>query len=70
MNILALETTDRVASVAVLTDDGCREKRIESPLRHRTRAEPQGSPRQLRGRRPRRARAECVGCSRLVFVLF
>ena len=34
MNILALETTDRVASVALLTDDGCREKRIESPLRH------------------------------------
>ena len=36
----------------------------------RTWAEPQGSPRQLRGRRPRRARAECVGRSRLVFVLF
>lgn len=34
MNILALETTDRVASVALLTDDGCYEKRIESPLRH------------------------------------
>ncbi len=34
MNILALETTDRVASVALLTDHGCREKRIESPLRH------------------------------------
>ena len=34
MNILALETTDRVASVALLTDDGCREKQIESPLRH------------------------------------
>ena len=34
MNILALETTDRVASVALLTDYGCREKRIESPLRH------------------------------------
>ena len=34
MNILALETTDRVASVALLTDGGCFEKRIESPLRH------------------------------------
>ena len=34
MNILALETTDKVASVALLTDHGCREKRIESPLRH------------------------------------
>jgi len=34
MNILALETTDRVASVALLTDSGCLEKRIESPLRH------------------------------------
>ena len=34
MNILALETTDRVASVALLTETGCREKRIESPLRH------------------------------------
>lgn len=34
MNILALETTDRVASVALLTAAGCREKRIESPLRH------------------------------------
>ena len=34
MNILALETTDKVASVALLTDTGCREKRIESPLRH------------------------------------
>ena len=34
MNILALETTDRVASVALLTDDGCRQLRIESPLRH------------------------------------
>ncbi len=34
MNILALETTDRVASVALLTATGCREKRIESPLRH------------------------------------
>ena len=34
MNILALETTDKVASVALLRPDGCREKRIESPLRH------------------------------------
>ena len=34
MNILALETTDRVVSVALLTDSGCLEKRIESPLRH------------------------------------
>ena len=34
MNILALETTDRVASVALLTENGCREKWIESPLRH------------------------------------
>ncbi len=34
MTILALETTDRVASVALLTDGGCLEKRIESPLRH------------------------------------
>lgn len=34
MNILALETTDKVASVALLSADGCREKRIESPLRH------------------------------------
>lgn len=34
MTILALETTDKVASVALLTEDGCREKRIESPLRH------------------------------------
>ena len=34
MTILALETTDRVASVALLTADGCRELRIESPLRH------------------------------------
>lgn len=34
MNILALETTDKVASVALLTDGGCFEKRIESPLRH------------------------------------
>ncbi len=34
MNILALETMDRVASVALLTDTGCRERRIESPLRH------------------------------------
>ena len=34
MNILALETTDRVASVALLTDSSCLEKRIESPLRH------------------------------------
>ncbi len=34
MRILALETTDRVASVALLTETGCREKRIESPLRH------------------------------------
>ena len=34
MNILALETTDKVASVALLTDTGCREMRIESPLRH------------------------------------
>ena len=34
MNILALETTDRVASVALLTETGCREKQIESPLRH------------------------------------
>ena len=34
MNILALETTDRVASVALLTGNGCRVKRIESPLRH------------------------------------
>ena len=34
MTILALETTDRVASVALLTDGGCFEKRIESPLRH------------------------------------
>ncbi|MBR3137522.1 MAG: tRNA (adenosine(37)-N6)-threonylcarbamoyltransferase complex dimerization subunit type 1 TsaB [Clostridia bacterium] len=34
MNILALETTDKVASVALLTDDGCRQLRIESPLRH------------------------------------
>lgn len=34
MNILALETTDRVASVALLTDSVCLEKRIESPLRH------------------------------------
>ena len=34
MNILALETTDRVASVALLSSDGCQEKRIESTLRH------------------------------------
>lgn len=34
MNILALETTDRVASVALLRPDGCVEKRIDSPLRH------------------------------------
>ena len=34
MNILALETTDTVASVALLMDSGCLEKRIESPLRH------------------------------------
>jgi tRNA threonylcarbamoyladenosine biosynthesis protein TsaB len=34
MIILALETTDRVASVALLTDEGCYEKRIESPLKH------------------------------------
>ncbi len=34
MNILALETTDKMASVALLTDDGCREMRIESSLRH------------------------------------
>lgn len=34
MNILALETTDKVASVALLSETGCREKRIESPLRH------------------------------------
>jgi len=34
MNILALETTDKVASVALLTGTGCREMRIESPLRH------------------------------------
>ena len=34
MNILALETTDRVASVALLTDGGLLEKRIVSPLRH------------------------------------
>lgn len=34
MTILALETTDRVASVALLTETGCRELRIESPLRH------------------------------------
>ena len=34
MNILALETTDRVASIALLTDSGCFERRIESPLRH------------------------------------
>ena len=34
MNILALETTDKVASVALLTDTGLVEKRIESPLRH------------------------------------
>lgn len=34
MNILALETTDKVASVALLTSDGCLEKRIDSPLRH------------------------------------
>ena len=34
MNILALETTDRVASVALLSDHGCWEKWIESPLRH------------------------------------
>ena len=34
MNILALETTDRVASVALLRSSGCVEKRIESPLRH------------------------------------
>ncbi len=34
MNILALETTDRVASAALLTENDCREIRIESPLRH------------------------------------
>ena len=34
MNILALETTDKVASVALLTEDGCHQLRIESPLRH------------------------------------
>lgn len=34
MNILALETTDREASVALLSEDGCLEKPIESPLRH------------------------------------
>ena len=34
MNILALETTDKVASVALLGDAGCRQKQIESPLRH------------------------------------
>ena len=34
MTILALETTDKVASVALLTDSGCREMRIDSPLRH------------------------------------
>ena len=34
MTILALETTDKVASVALLMETGCREKRIESPLRH------------------------------------
>lgn len=34
MTILALETTDKAASVALLTDTGCREVRIESPLRH------------------------------------
>ena len=34
MTILALETTDKVASVALLTDSGLLEKRIESPLRH------------------------------------
>ncbi len=34
MIILALETTDRVASAALLTDGGLLEKRIESPLRH------------------------------------
>ena len=34
MTILALETTDKVASVALLTDSGCREIRIDSPLRH------------------------------------
>ena len=34
MNILALETTDQVASVALLTDAGCIEKRIESDQRH------------------------------------
>ena len=34
MTILALETTDKVASVALLTDSGLVEKRIESPLRH------------------------------------
>lgn len=34
MNILSLETTDRVASVALLIETGCLEKRIDSPLRH------------------------------------
>ena len=34
MTILALETTDKVASVALLTGSGLVEKRIESPLRH------------------------------------
>ena len=34
MNILALETTDKVASAALLRSGGCREMRIESPLRH------------------------------------
>ena len=34
MNILALETTDQVASVALLTETGCFEKRIESDQRH------------------------------------
>ena len=34
MNILALETTDKVASAALLRSGSCREMRIESPLRH------------------------------------
>ena len=34
MKILAFETSAKAASVALLTDEGCYEKRIESPLKH------------------------------------
>lgn len=34
MNLLALESTDKTASLALLCDDGCRSVVVESPLRH------------------------------------